>query len=230
MIKAFILLANILLPITAFALAIVNEETPYRWLFPVAITTHVVIRMWETFYTSKEKQPQKFEGDWTLAVGTMAYIAMLYVVTLEFYYTDREFQQSWFIAGLLLYSVATRLRWWGATTLGSQWAIHVVGKQKTNKTRLLDIGPYAYIRHPIYLGILIEEVALPLIANTFFSFFFVLLINIPLLLIRLMLEEKNSKRKFGENSYDNYRSVKPAFFPRSNRTNFFLNLLGILKK
>jgi len=96
--------------------------------------------------------------------------------------------------------------------LGKQWAIHAVGAQKIKKVRLVKIGPYKYVRHPIYLGIVIEVVSIPLIANAYFSLAFAILINVPLQLIRLRLEERNSFRKFGD-IYLRYKQEVSALFP-----------------
>jgi len=216
MVKLFILLANIGLPITSVFLSVKFPATPFRWWFSLFITLHVAVRMWETFFTSKEKDPRRFEGDWTLAVGTFAYIGLCFLITFEFFLIPHERHIVIFGIGLILYILAARLRWWGQVTLGRQWAIHVVGEEKVSKHRLLQIGPYEFIRHPIYTGILIEEIALPLLANTYYALCVALLVNIPLLLIRLFAEEKKSLAKFGED-YSLYRQKTGRFFPKSNK-------------
>ena len=214
MVNAFILLANICLPIVSIFLAFKFPMTPFRWWFSLFITAHVAVRMWETFFTSKEKDPRRFAGDWTLAVGTFAYIGLCFVITFEFFLIPRERISHLFFVGLILYIFAARLRWWGQITLGKQWAIHVVGEGKIKKNRLLQLGPYEFIRHPIYSGILIEEIALPLLANTYFALGMALLVNIPLLLIRLFAEEKKSLEKFGDD-YSIYKEKTGRFFPKS---------------
>ena len=151
MVNAFILLANICLPATAVFLSLKFPSTPFRWWFSLLITAHVAIRMWETFFTSREKDPRRFAGDWTLAVGTFAYIGLCFVITFEFFLIPRERFFSVSLVGLVLYIFAARLRWWGQITLGKQWAIHVVGEGKIKKNRLLQLGPYEFIRHPAQL-------------------------------------------------------------------------------
>lgn len=223
MVKLFIFLANVLLPLTSFFLAYRYPQVSYGWLFSAGIFTHVLYRMWETFFTSKEREPQKFEGDWTLAVGTLAYIGFCFLITFEYFLIPHRRFLGTFILGGLFYLIAARLRFWGEATLGSQWAVHVVGDTKTTKSRMLRIGPYRYIRHPIYFGILLEELALPLLANTFLSLLMVFSVNAPLLLTRLFLEEKRSLLKFGE-SYLSYRRKTGAFFPKLRRADFVKQL------
>ena len=224
MVKLFIFLANVLLPLTSFFLAYRYPQVSYGWLFSVGIFAHVLYRMWETFFTSKEREPQKFEGDWTLAVGTLAYIGLCFLITFEYFLMPHRRFLGTLILGGLLYLIAARLRFWGEATLGRQWAVHVVGDTKTTKSRLLRIGPYRYIRHPIYFGILLEELALPLIAATYFSLGYAMLVNIPLLLIRLISEEKISVLKFGD-EYIEHRETAGMFFPKSGLLDFFKELL-----
>ena len=228
MVKLFIFLANVLLPLTSFFLSYRYTQVSYGWLFSVGIFAHVLYRMWETFFTSKEREPQKFEGDWTLAVGTLAYIGLCFLITFEYFLIRHRRFLGTLILGSLLYLIATRLRFWGEATLGRQWAVHVVGDTKTTKSRLLRIGPYKYIRHPIYFGILLEELALPLIATTYFSLGCAVLVNIPLLLIRLISEEKMSVQKFGD-EYMEHRKTTGMFFPKSSQLDFFKELLTRLK-
>ena len=213
MVKLFILLANICLPAVSIFLAIEFPATPFRWWFSLLITLHVIARMWETFFTSKEKEPRSFEGDWTLAVGTFAYIGLCFVIVFEFFLIPKEINFPLFFLGLVLYIFASRLRWWGQAALGKQWAIHVVGEEKIKKHRLLQIGPYEFIRHPIYSGILIEEIALPVLANTYYALGLAALVNIPLLLMRLFIEEKKSLEKFGDD-YSVYCRETGRFFPK----------------
>jgi len=227
-IKLFILFANILLPLTAFLLARLYPKISCGWFFSIGIFAHVSYRMWETFYTSKEREPHKFEGDWTLAVGTLAYIGLCFLIVFEFFLIPRARSVGIVMFGGFLYLLAARLRFWGELTLGSQWAVHVVGNVKTSRTKLLKIGPYKYIRHPIYFGILLEEIALPLLANTFFSLGCTLLVNIPLLLIRLVSEEKVSSERFG-NEYKVYANTAGMFFPKAGHLSFIKELLSRLR-
>ena len=228
MVKLFILLANILLPLTAFFLASRYSQVPYGWLFSVSLCFHILYRVWETFFTSKERDPQKFEGDWTLAIGTLAYIGLCFLITFEFFLMPHHRFLITTVTGFVLYIIAARIRFWGVTTLGRQWAVHVVGNNKIAKSRLLQIGPYKYIRHPIYLGIMLDELTLPLIAGTYLSLICVLLINIPLLLIRLISEEKVSCQKF-DDEYVKYKEKTGMIFPKSNQWQFIKELLTRLK-
>lgn len=77
--------------------------------------------------------------------------------------------------------------------------------------RLVDIGPYACMRHPMHLGLLLFPPAFGLILG---SPAFILLIApaamILMLVLILTLEEREALAKFGQ-SYRGYRRRVPAF-------------------
>lgn len=83
-------------------------------------------------------------------------------------------------------------------SLGKQWAIHAVGARKIKKVRVIKVGAYKYMRHPIYLGIILEVLSLPMIASAFYSIGLAAFINVPLQYLRLLMEEKSSVRRFGD--------------------------------
>jgi len=210
--KTFILLGKIGVPLTATVLFCLSDRGLTSififsfWLF------HAFERVWETFYTSHERKPFQFHGDWTLAVVTLAYLVLSFVILFEFYLLGKNFSVWISGLGLMLYAIAFRLRWWGMKSLGQQWAIHAVGAQKIKKVRVIRLGAFKYIRHPIYLGIMVEVVSLALIANATYALLFACLINIPLQVIRLREEEKSSVRRFGE-SYQTYQQEVDMLMP-----------------
>lgn len=214
-------------PFVAFFLAFLKPAVSFRWLFASFILFHGFYRIWETFYTSKEIEPQKFEGDWTLAVGTFAYIAMCYFTIFEFFLFGRQPNLFVILGGGSLYITGLYLRAWGRIALGKQWAVHIVGKQKIFNIRLIKLGPYKYIRHPIYLGIFLDELAVPLIGNAYFALLFSLAICAPLLLIRTLIEERESQKRFGER-YLKYRQEVGMLLPKKFNPAKFKNQL--LKK
>jgi methyltransferase len=231
MFKLILLLANVLLPLIVLWLSVISSHVPYRWFFMVFMFIHCFFRVWETYFTSKERNAQNFEGDWTLFVGTIAYVVLCFIVTLEFYLFPHNRNLFVSLIGLIFYIIAARLRLWGQASLGRQWAIHVIGHEKISKRRLLKVGPYQYVRHPIYLGILLEEFTLPILFNTYWSLIFVIFVNCPLLLIRLFLEEKRSENIFGKAVYAAYAKESSFFWPSSfSNTFYFFKKLFFLQK
>src|SRR5690348_4457977 len=61
---------------------------------------------------------------------------------------------------LLLFALATLLRWWVIRTLGVHWNTEVVNSAPLG---VVTGGPFRWIRHPNYLGVYVELMALPLV-------------------------------------------------------------------
>lgn len=201
------------IPATALTLFYFSEKTLSQILFTVFICSHCAERVWETFYTTRERKVDEFHGDWTLAAVSLAYTLLIFTILFEFFLAVRRLNVVVTSIGALVYLIAVRLRWWGIAALGKQWAIHAVGARKIRKVRVIRLGPYKYIRHPIYLAVMLELLSLPLIANGFFSLALAVVLNVPLQIIRLVAEERYSLRRFGE-SYEKYRREIGMLFPR----------------
>ncbi len=188
-----------------------SEKTFSQWFFVVFICFHSVERVWETFFTAKERRPMELHGDWTLVATTVAYIVMCFLSSAECFFEDNT-RLLGMLVGVVFYVLAFSLRWWGMKTLGSQWAVHAVGAQKVSKVSIIKEGPYRYIRHPIYLAIFMEVLSIPLMANAFWGMLFSAFLYIPLQYKRLLEEEKNNVRKMGE-AYLLFMRETSAIFP-----------------
>ncbi len=92
-----------------------------------------------------------------------------------------------FLAGLGLYVVA-RL------TLGRFYSETV---RIRPEHKLITNGPYRIIRHPIYLGVILFSLSIPMILGSLYGFVTILAL-IPMLLRRIRIEEKALVSKFGQ--------------------------------
>lgn len=212
LIKLFVFAGNVLVPCYAALMCALFGRTLWDISFALFVSTMIVERAWETFKTSKEQHREEFHGDWTLGLVTFTYLLLFLFLISEYYLIDRSFNPLVIVSGFVALAGSFRMRFWGMAALGKQWAVHAVGAQKIRKVRLIKIGPYKHIRHPIYLGIMLEELAYPMIANAYYSLIFASLICVPLVVIRAGTEEKYSVRRFGE-KYLDYRSEVGMFFP-----------------
>jgi protein-S-isoprenylcysteine O-methyltransferase Ste14 len=102
---------------------------------------------------------------------------------------------------------------WGYWALGKNWAPSVNGVRKD--TVLVTGGPYAIVRHPIYLGAFVFLAALSLVAANLF----ILLSTLGLLtLLYASIDEEEAILidKFGD-EYGEYMKRIPRFIPRVKR-------------
>ena len=87
------------------------------------------------------------------------------------------------LAGVLL---SQGLRWWCITVLGHQWNTRVI---VVPGLHLVARGPYRWIRHPNYVAVVAEGIALPLVHTAWITALVFTVLNIPLLAIRIRCED-----------------------------------------
>ncbi|WP_016905664.1 isoprenylcysteine carboxyl methyltransferase family protein [Streptomyces xiaopingdaonensis] len=86
----------------------------------------------------------------------------------------------------LAFVVASQaLRWWCVQSLGSRWNTRVV---VVPGLPLVERGPYRWLRHPNYLAVVAEGVALPLVHTAWLSALLFLAANSLVLAVRLRVE------------------------------------------
>jgi len=114
--------------------------------------------------------------------------------------------------GSLFYFSGLALVAWGRLALGAMYNVSSsFGAQLFADHRLVTHGPFAVVRHPMYLGILLVGWGGLLLYRTW-TFAFVLL-HFPALLIRARREEQVLAATFGEQWADYCRRV-PAWKPQ----------------
>jgi methyltransferase len=99
---------------------------------------------------------------------------------------DRPFIPAlgWTMFAVVL--LAQGLRWWCITVLGHQWNTRVIVVPGLS---LVAAGPYRWMRHPNYVAVVAEGIALPLVHTAWITAVLFLLLNIPLLTVRIRAEE-----------------------------------------
>ncbi|MEU4393236.1 isoprenylcysteine carboxyl methyltransferase family protein [Kribbella sp. NPDC023855] len=99
---------------------------------------------------------------------------------------DRPFIPAlgWSMFAVVL--LAQGLRWWCIGVLGHQWNTRVI---VVPGLKLVAAGPYQWIRHPNYVAVVAEGIALPLVHTAWVTAAVFLLLNIPLLAVRIRTEE-----------------------------------------
>jgi methyltransferase len=88
-------------------------------------------------------------------------------------------------AGALLV-VATALRVWTLRTIGGSWNVRIVRPEATG---IATTGPYRWVRHPNYLCVAMELLALPLLHGAWLSAAVLGLWNAAVLAVRIRNEE-----------------------------------------
>ena len=91
---------------------------------------------------------------------------------------------GWTMLAVVLLSQG--LRWWCITVLGHQWNTRVI---VVPGLHLVARGPYRWIRHPNYVAVVAEGIALPLVHTAWITALVFTVLNIPLLAVRIRCED-----------------------------------------
>ena len=90
--------------------------------------------------------------------------------------------------------------WWARIHLGRLWSGTVTRKVDHH---VVDTGPYAIVRHPIYTGVITAAIGLAIARGSNWSLFGVLLI-VAGFWIKARLEERFLRTELGADAYDAY--------------------------
>lgn len=82
---------------------------------------------------------------------------------------------------------STALRWWSIAALGRSWNVRAV---VPSDLRPVTAGPYRFVRHPNYLAVILEFLALPLAGGAVLSALGLSLLNGAVLWDRIRAEER----------------------------------------
>jgi methyltransferase len=81
--------------------------------------------------------------------------------------------------------LAQALRWWCITVLGPRWNTRVI---VVPGLPLVERGPYRWLRHPNYVAVVLEGVALPLVHSAWITAVAFTVVNAGLLRVRISSE------------------------------------------
>jgi methyltransferase len=113
--------------------------------------------------------------------------ALLVGAVVEVWALSRPFVPAlgWPMLGVVLASQA--LRWWCIATLGQHWNTRVI---VVPGLRLVGGGPYRVLRHPNYVAVVAEGLALPLVHTAWVTAAAFTVLNAALLTVRIRVENQ----------------------------------------
>ncbi len=96
---------------------------------------------------------------------------------------------------LALALLAQALRWWCITILGPRWNTRII---VVPGLPLVDRGPYRWMRHPNYVAVVLEGIALPLVHTSWMTAVVFTVVNAALLRVRISAENAALVQALGE--------------------------------
>ena len=164
---------------------------------------------------SVEDQTADREGRWSVLLRGLLFFYMVFTVVI--FAADPFWLSSFAIslpvwsrwAGVALGIVSLPLLIWVHHTLGQHWSTNL---RLREGHRLVTIGPYRWIRHPMYTVLLSFFIGLALVSATWLV---VLLVVASFLVLnsRIGVEEQMMGERFGE-EYRSYKECTGRLLPR----------------
>lgn len=113
--------------------------------------------------------------------------ALLLGCPAEVWLSGRPFVPALGWSMLAVLAGAQALRWWCIVTLGSRWNTRVI---VVPGLPLVARGPYRVLRHPNYVAVVAEGVALPLVHTAWVTAVVFTLVNAAVLTVRIRCENR----------------------------------------
>jgi methyltransferase len=158
-----------------------------RWWFPALVALLGVQRLREL---QLSRRHERSGGGRRAAAGTYPVMVAAHVGLFTLPLVEAAVLPRRPRAPLLWVSVlgaATALRWWSIAALGRSWNVRAV---VPDDLRPVTAGPYRFLRHPNYLAVILEFLALPMAGGAVLSALGLSLLNGAVLWDRVRAEER----------------------------------------
>lgn len=169
-------------------------------------------RISEMVRAQKRKTKGEIKVKWTIVMLVVVYVVTCLLSMGEYFFNAKAINLAITAIGFLLFLIAFLIRQWSIKTLGEFHSVHI--EIRKNHTLIKD-GPYKHLRHPYYASVGVELLGIAFIPNSYKAAFFVLIAAVPIIFIRVFLEERELLKKFGS-EFSQYRKEVPVIFPIRN--------------
>lgn len=137
----------------------------------------------------------------------LLHVLFLVACPLEVWLLRRPFIPALAAVMLVLLVLAAWLRWWVISSLAGRWTTRVVVLPGVAP---VTGGPYRFLRHPNYLAVVVEILALPLVHSAWLTAVVFSLANAVVLRVRIRAEEAALARA---SNYQAAFSGRPRLVP-----------------
>jgi protein-S-isoprenylcysteine O-methyltransferase Ste14 len=149
-------------------------------------------------------------GEWPYRATMILGVVLMFGVTKNVYReTKFEFSAGveWALFGVVIAGIL--FAWWARIYLGRLWSSNVTKKADHH---VVDTGPYALVRHPIYTGLIAGIFATAVQTGSPAVLVGALLISLGIYM-KARLEERFLREQLGADAYDSYRKRVPMLVP-----------------
>jgi methyltransferase len=182
------------------------------WIFAAAVALLAVQRLLELRLSARNERALRQRGATEAGAEHMRWMrlmhgAWLIAMPLEVFLLDRPFVAPLAALALAGVVVGQALRYAAIRALGERWTVNVMVLPGAPP---VSGGVYRHVRHPNYLGVILEIACMPLLHGAWLTAVLFTLLNGLMLRTRIRAEEA-ALREAG--SYDAALGDRPRFIP-----------------
>ncbi|MCA9298258.1 MAG: hypothetical protein H6737_31665 [Alphaproteobacteria bacterium] len=158
-------------------------------LFVVLLLATGVMRLGEmavSWRRMKARPDAVIDEPWLFPLMALLHTGLVFLPIAEVFWLDRPVVPALSAFAIALLVGATALRVWTLSTIGGSWNVRVVAPPADG---IATTGPYAFIRHPNYLVVILEIAALPLVHTAWAAAIALSALNAFVLFHRIRTEE-----------------------------------------
>lgn len=184
-----------------------------KYIFVGIVAAVIVQRLFELRIGKKNEQYLLAQGakkhrDNLLGAVKVLQTTWFIAAIAEVWYFDRPFILPLAVVAISAVLAGQVLRYLSMQALGRRWTLPII---TLPDTPVVDEGIYRYLRHPNWLGVILEIAALPLIHGAYLTAIIFSVANAWVMSQRIKTEEE----ALGENSNSNLVFAKvPRFMPK----------------
>lgn len=184
-----------------------------QWIFLIFVLLLGVQRLAELRLSRRNEKYILEQGGREHAPGqftVMRFLHMAWFLAMlgEVFVLGRPFPPALALVACVLFLAGQVLRYTAIRTLGRRWSVRVMTLPGAQP---IDTGIYRYIRHPNYLGVILEIGSVPLLHGAYLTAFAFTIANALLLAWRIRTEEAALRE---QNNYEKVLGGRPRFLPR----------------
>lgn len=146
------------------------------------------------FFPSSGKEERSEQKTFLIILGAILFVisSNAIMLILNVLIIDNTVLQ---VIALVLYSIGILLRYWASILLGRNFSRNV---EVSKNQELISHGPYRYVRHPLYTGLFLLTIAVPLFVGNLVIFLLAIILMYLVLNRRIKEEESFMEEVLGE--------------------------------
>jgi protein-S-isoprenylcysteine O-methyltransferase Ste14 len=178
-----------------------------QWLWGAWVVSWIIAASWSNLTVARPR----LGSELTYRTTTIAGVVFLFVgghrLDSGLKLWEIPPAASWRLVGLTVAGFA--FCWWARIHLGRMWSSSVTRKADHH---IVDTGPYALVRHPIYTGVIVAAAAMAVLKATPVAFagWAVVILGFW---FKARLEERFLRNELGPEAYDTYAKRTGMLFP-----------------